>query len=62
MSSNKAKNEIIAPLFPPMEDLNVISTFCSSAGITVETLHSKVSLRVSPCLLTNQLIYDLEKF
>ena len=62
LSSNKAKNEIISPLFLPMEDSNVISTFCSSAGITVETLHSEVSLSLSPCLLTNQLIYDLEKY
>ena len=45
-----------------MEDSNVISTLCLSAGITVETLHSEVSLSVSLCLLTNQLIYDLEKF
>ena len=49
-------------LYPKKDDAQKISDYCSSAGITTESLHSNETLNVSNAYLTNLLIYDLEKY
>ena len=62
LSTGKEENEVVKSLIPPKEDPNKISDYCTSAGITADILHSSECLDISSKFLTNELIYDLEKY
>ena len=62
LSRNKPKEELISMLYPKKDDAQKISDYCSSAGITTESLHSNETLNVSNAYLTNLLVYDREKY
>ena len=62
LSRNKPKEELISMLYPKKDDAQKISDYCSSAGITTESLHSNETLNVSNAYLTNLLVYDLKKY
>ena len=55
-------DEIISYLFPPQKNENDISSFCTKAGITIDSLSKEEPLSISPEYLTNQLVYDLERY
>ena len=62
LSTGKEEDEFIKSLFPPKEDPNKISDYCTSVGIAADILHSSEYLDISSKLLTKELIYDLEKY
>ena len=49
-------------LYSKKDDAQKISDYCSTVGITTESLHSNEILNVSNAYLTNLLVYDLEKY
>ena len=55
-------DEIVSHLFPPQKNENEISSFCTEAGISVDNLSKEQPLKVSSKYLTNQLVYDLERY
>ena len=61
LSAKKQKDEIITVLYPT-DDPNKISDYCSSAGITKDSLHSTKPISIASAYLTNLLVYDLEKY
>ena len=62
IDSGKNMDEIISYLFPPQKNENDISSFCTKAGITIDSLSKEEPLSISPEYLTNQLVYDLERY
>ena len=62
LSRNKPKEELISVLYPKKDDAQKISDYCSSAGITTESLHLNETLNVSNAYLTDLLVYELEKY
>ena len=62
IDSGKNVDEIISYLFPPQKNENDISSFCTKAGITIDSLSKEEPLSISPEYLTNQLVYDLERY
>ena len=62
IDSGNNMDEIISYLFPPQKNENEISSFCTEAGISVDNLSKEQPLKVSPKYLTNQLVYDLERY
>ena len=61
LSAKTKKDEIIAVLYPT-DDPNKISDYCSSVGITKDSLHSTKPISIASAYLTNLLVYDLEKY
>ena len=62
IDSDKNINETVSYLFPPKRNDTEISSFCTEAGITIDNLSKQEQLSISPEYLTNQLIYDLERY
>ena len=62
IDSGKNVDEIISYLFPPQKNEYDISSFCTEAGITIDSLTKEEPLSISPEYLTNQLVYDLERY
>ena len=62
VDSGKNVDEVISSLYPSQKNENEISPFCTEAGISVESLLKEKPVNVLPRYLTNQLVYDLEKF
>ena len=62
IDSGNNVDEIISYLFPPQKNENQISWFCTEAGISVDNLSKEQPLKVSAKYLTNQLVYDLERY
>ena len=61
LSAIKQKYEIIAVMYPT-DDPNKISDYCSSAGITKDSLQSTKPISIASIYLTNFFVYDLEKY